>query len=168
MSSRFVTRLCTARVEGADAEALAVAYLAHTHDAHANLKLSERRLKDAADAIRRSGGWDGERAPIADDLEVVPLTPAMKDSYIAYFDDEAFCRQPCVGVVLLPLVSRRYGPARLGGAHRRAESRRSLQNDRARRGERRPRDVRRAHRRLVQRIALDVAGRTAACAGVCG
>jgi ribosomal protein S18 acetylase RimI-like enzyme len=90
---RSVTCLCSARIEGVDGDALADAYVAHTREVHANLPISERRLQDAFHAVRRTGGWDGERAHL-DDVEIVPLRPDMKDAYIAYFDGDAFADNP--------------------------------------------------------------------------
>ena len=92
---RTVTCLCSATIEAGGTDALVDAYLAHTNETHGDLKIPSWRLDEVVEAIRRSGGWDGEREGIAqDDIEIRPLAPAMKDDYIAYFDGPAFADNP--------------------------------------------------------------------------
>lgn len=91
---RTINCLCGARLEADDAEGLVAAFAGHNREAHADLAISEQRLEDAYEAIRRSGGWDGERERLDDDILVRPLTPAMKDAYLSYFDHDAFKDNP--------------------------------------------------------------------------
>ncbi|HYM14216.1 MAG TPA: GNAT family N-acetyltransferase [Dehalococcoidia bacterium] len=90
----LVTCLCGKRVEAHDADALVRAFFAHTDGEHPQIKVSEVRREALAAAIRRSGGWDGERAPLPADVDVRPLTPALKDDYLAFFDADAFPDNP--------------------------------------------------------------------------
>ena len=92
---RYVSCLCGTRVEGADGDALCHAFFAHTDVAHPQIKASEERRRDVADAIRRSGGWSGERVTLAaDEIAVRPLTPSAKDDYLAFFDTDGFADNP--------------------------------------------------------------------------
>jgi len=91
---RCVTCLCGLRVEADDSAALDGAFLAHTDDQHGDLKVPDWRRQELVEAIRRSGGWDGERETIEGPIELRPLTPALKDEYIAYFDGPAFADNP--------------------------------------------------------------------------
>ncbi|MBI5284373.1 MAG: GNAT family N-acetyltransferase [Chloroflexi bacterium] len=90
----LVVCLCGARVEAGDADALVEAYLAHTNSAHPQIKASERRWAEVADAIRRTGGWDGQRVPLDKDVEILPLRPDLKDDYLAFFDGDALSDNP--------------------------------------------------------------------------
>ena len=89
----FINCPCGAKIEGDDGDAIAEAFRVHNDTAHADLPISERRKNDAYDAIRRTGGWDGERAP-ADDVRVRPLTPDLRDAYLRFFDYDAFTDNP--------------------------------------------------------------------------
>ncbi len=91
---RFVACLCGKRIEAADGDALTSAFWSHTDAEHAGIKISEPRRKDLNEALRRTGGWDGEREQIDVPIEVRPLTPALKQQYVAYFDVPAFCDNP--------------------------------------------------------------------------
>ncbi len=91
---RLVNCLCGKRIEAADEGGMAAAFWAHTDGEHAAIKISEARRSELDDALRRSGGWDGERERIDTPIEVRPLTPAMREQYLAYFDGPAFCDNP--------------------------------------------------------------------------
>jgi ribosomal protein S18 acetylase RimI-like enzyme len=90
----LVVCLCGARVEAGDTEALVEAYLAHAGSAHPDIKASERRRAEVVDAIRRTGGWDGQRVQLAEPVEILPLRPGLKDDYLAFFDGDAFADNP--------------------------------------------------------------------------
>jgi ribosomal protein S18 acetylase RimI-like enzyme len=90
----MVTCLCGQRVEADDTEALVAAYRAHNAGQHAQLQVPEERWAELETAIRRSGGWDGQRERIVEPIELRPLTPDLKDEYIAYFDAPAFADNP--------------------------------------------------------------------------
>jgi GNAT superfamily N-acetyltransferase len=89
-----MTCLCGRRIEGADVDALSAAFWSHTDSEHSQIKVSDERRRDVDAALRRSGGWDGERETIDGPIEVRPLTPAMKQEYLTYFDGPAFCDNP--------------------------------------------------------------------------
>jgi ribosomal protein S18 acetylase RimI-like enzyme len=91
---RIVNCLCGKRIESADEAGMAAAFWAHTDGEHANINISDERRKELDDAIRRSGGWDGERERIDGAIDVRPLTPAMRQQYVGYFDGPAFCDNP--------------------------------------------------------------------------
>jgi ribosomal protein S18 acetylase RimI-like enzyme len=91
---RIVNCLCGKRIEAADESAIAAAFWSHTDGEHADIKISDARRTDLNEALGRSGGWDGEREHIDVPIEVRPLTPAMKQQYLAYFDGPAFCDNP--------------------------------------------------------------------------
>lgn len=90
----FLTCLCGATIEGADASALNTAYWSHADEVHGDLKISPARRQNAVDAIMRTGGWDGQRRPLEGPVEIRPLTPAASDDYVSYFDKDAFCDNP--------------------------------------------------------------------------
>lgn len=90
---RVVTCLCGARIEADGADALSDAYWKHTDGVHGDFPISDRRRDDAEAALRRSGGWDGVTAPLGD-VEIRPLTPAAREDYLAFFDNDAFPDNP--------------------------------------------------------------------------
>lgn len=90
----LVVCLCGERVEAESPDALVHAFFAHSDGAHPNIKVSEARRQNTADAIRRTGGWDGQREPITGEIEIRPLTPAARDDYLAFFDGDAFSDNP--------------------------------------------------------------------------
>lgn len=90
----FLSCLCGATVQGADANALSTAYWSHADEAHPDLQLSDRRRQHATAAILRTGGWDGERRELPSALDVRPLTPDACDDYLRYFDTEALRDNP--------------------------------------------------------------------------
>jgi ribosomal protein S18 acetylase RimI-like enzyme len=91
---RLVNCLCGKRIEAADEAGMAAAFWAHTDGEHAQIKISDARRKELDEALRRTGGWDGERETIDGPIDVRPLTPAMREQYLAYFDGPAFCDNP--------------------------------------------------------------------------
>lgn len=90
----LVTCLCGKVIEAPDADAVVRAYFTHVDGEHPQIKLSDSRREALADAIRRSGGWDGARSLLPADVEVRPLTPELKDDYLAFFDTDAFPDNP--------------------------------------------------------------------------
>ena len=90
----LIVCLCGARVEAGDADALVEAYPAHTNGVHPQVKASERKWAEVADAICRTGGWDGQRIPLDQGIEILPLRPGLKDDYLAFFDGDAFSDNP--------------------------------------------------------------------------
>lgn len=90
----FLTCLCGATIEAADAPSLNTAYWSHADQAHGDLKISEARRQNAVDAIMRTGGWDGLRRELDGPVDVRPLTPAACDDYVNYFDADAFPDNP--------------------------------------------------------------------------
>jgi ribosomal protein S18 acetylase RimI-like enzyme len=91
---RYVSCLCGAQVEGADGAALATAFFAHTDAEHPQLKISDERRDEIASIVRRVGGWDGKRVPLAPPPEMRPLTPERVDDYLRYFDGPALADNP--------------------------------------------------------------------------
>jgi GNAT superfamily N-acetyltransferase len=91
---RFITCLCGKRIEGADVDAISATFWSHTETEHSQIKVSPERKADVDAALRRSGGWDGERETIDGPIAVRPLTPAMREQYLRYFDGPAFCNNP--------------------------------------------------------------------------
>jgi GNAT superfamily N-acetyltransferase len=88
-----VACLCRQTFEGADEEALYQALLAHPRAAHAELPLSDGRIRDYVDAsIRLSRPHDR----VADPGPIVmrALTPALLDDYLRFFDEEPFSDRP--------------------------------------------------------------------------
>ena len=90
----FVSCLCGERIEGPDGEALCEAFFSHTDEKHGDIKVSDERRRQLADAIRRTGGWDGRRAKLDPDVEIRRLSPELKDDYMTYFDRDAFPDNP--------------------------------------------------------------------------
>lgn len=90
----FVNCLCGAKLEADDAPALQDEYLRHTREAHSDLNLLQSRVEDGASSILRTGGWDGEREELSGEVEVRPLTPALADDYVQFFDRDAFKDNP--------------------------------------------------------------------------
>ena len=90
----FLTCLCGATIEAADAPSLNTAYWSHADQVHGDLKISDARRQNAVDAIMRTGGWDGQRRRLDAPVDVRPLTPAACDDYVRYFDREAFPDNP--------------------------------------------------------------------------
>ena len=90
----IVVCLCGQRVEAPDGAALEAAFFAHTDSQHPQIKVSDSRREAVADAIRRSGGWDGEQVRLPAEIELRPLTPALKDDYLTFFDADAFPDNP--------------------------------------------------------------------------
>jgi ribosomal protein S18 acetylase RimI-like enzyme len=86
--------LCGERIEAEDAQALSDAYWAHADHKHADLQLSAARRQNATEAVLRTGGWDGQRRDLGDDVVIRPLRPAMRDDYLHYFDTEALADNP--------------------------------------------------------------------------
>ncbi|MEX2246121.1 MAG: GNAT family N-acetyltransferase [Dehalococcoidia bacterium] len=91
---RFVSCLCGTRIEGADGDAIAEAFFAHTDGQHPQVKVSDARRREVEGALRRSGGWDGTRTQLDGDVVVRPLSPELKDDYLAFFDTDAFPDNP--------------------------------------------------------------------------
>jgi GNAT superfamily N-acetyltransferase len=91
---RRVACLCGSRIDADDAYALGAAYASHIDTAHPQIEISQRRRNDAIDAIRRTGGWDGQRLPLEGTVEIVPLRPDLKDDYLRFFDGDAFADNP--------------------------------------------------------------------------
>jgi GNAT superfamily N-acetyltransferase len=90
----IVVCLCGQRVEAPNAAALEAAFFAHTDGEHPEIKVSDARREAVGGAIRRSGGWDGERLDLPSDIELRTLTPELKDDYLAFFDADAFPDNP--------------------------------------------------------------------------
>src|SRR5207245_11614859 len=59
-----------------------------------DISVPDARRQDVADAILRTGGWDGLREKIRGPVDVRPLTPALKGDYLKYFDEPAFADNP--------------------------------------------------------------------------
>lgn len=93
-AGRCVACLCGSRIDAADADSLGVAYISHVDTEHPQIEISQRRRNDALDAIRRTGGWDGQRVPLEGNVEIVPLRPELKDDYLRFFDGDAFADNP--------------------------------------------------------------------------
>jgi ribosomal protein S18 acetylase RimI-like enzyme len=91
---RIVNCLCGQLIEAPGVEELVAAYREHNATQHGNLKIPEARSAQLDAAIRRTGGWDGTREQIGSAVEVWPLTPDLKDAYLAYFDGPALCDNP--------------------------------------------------------------------------
>lgn len=91
---RIANCLCGARIEADDAEALITAYFAHAAELHPEIKLSDARRRNAIDAIRRTGGWDGRTDDVPASVAIEPLTPERAGDYAAYFDGPALCDNP--------------------------------------------------------------------------
>jgi ribosomal protein S18 acetylase RimI-like enzyme len=91
---RVVNCLCGKRIEASDSKALVEVFWAHTEGEHADIVISDTRRKELDEALRRSGGWDGERERLAARIDVRPLTPAMRQQYVDYFEGPAFCDNP--------------------------------------------------------------------------
>jgi len=68
--------------------------MSHVDAEHPQVEISPRRRSDALDAIRRTGGWDGQRLPLDADVEIVRLRPELRDDYLRFFDSEAFADNP--------------------------------------------------------------------------
>jgi GNAT superfamily N-acetyltransferase len=90
----IVNCLCGKAIEAPDADALVSAFFAHTDGEHPEIKVSDVRREAMADSIRRTGGWDGERARLPADIEIRPLTPELKGDYLTFFDADAFPDNP--------------------------------------------------------------------------
>ena len=90
---RFITCLCGKRIEG-DVAQIKAGFWEHTAAEHPQIPVSDARRADVNAAIARSGGWDGERERIDAPINVKPLTPAMREQYLAYFDGPAFADNP--------------------------------------------------------------------------
>ncbi len=91
---RTLNCLCGARVEAGDASSLAEAYIRHTGAEHPQVQLSDDRRAELVDRVRRTGGWDGERRPLPDDVAFRALQPSLADEYLEYFDTDAFRDNP--------------------------------------------------------------------------
>jgi GNAT superfamily N-acetyltransferase len=89
--------LCGKRIDARDTEALVAAFMAHTDLEHGDRPITEERRREVVDAIRRTGGWSGEREHLDSDIEIRPLSPALKDDYLAFFDGEALADNPVWG-----------------------------------------------------------------------
>ena len=90
----LVTCLCGVRIEAAGVDALIAAFRAHGDQAHPQINVSDERWREVASAIRRTGGWDGQRVALRGDVEIRPLSPELRDDYLAYFDRDAFSDNP--------------------------------------------------------------------------
>lgn len=90
----IITCLCGARIEGDGGDALVTVFRDHTDTQHPQIKVSDERRIGVEDAIRRTGGWDGQREQLTGPIVVRPLTPSLKQEYLSYFDGPAFADNP--------------------------------------------------------------------------
>ena len=89
-----VTCLCGTCIAGDGGDALVAAFRDHTRTQHPQINVSDERRRDVEDAIRRNGGWDGQREQLTGPIVVRPLTPSLKEEYLSYFDGPAFADNP--------------------------------------------------------------------------
>jgi GNAT superfamily N-acetyltransferase len=89
--------LCGERIEADGPQALNDAYWSHADEKHADLRISDTRRANATEAVFRTGGWDGQRRELGDDVEIRPLAPALKEDYLRYFDGNALADNPAWG-----------------------------------------------------------------------
>jgi GNAT superfamily N-acetyltransferase len=86
--------LCGKRIEETGVDELEQAFMLHTAQDHADLKIPPARLAELALSIRRTGGWDGRGVALEDDVEFRPLSPETKEAYLTFFDGEALADNP--------------------------------------------------------------------------
>src|SRR3712207_716032 len=85
--------LCGEELTGADDEALFQTARRHVDTAHADLNLSDERVRDWL-AARLRPAWDGTHVTLTAPPEVRPLTPERLADFLAYFDQDAFMDNP--------------------------------------------------------------------------
>ncbi|MHB8575176.1 MAG: GNAT family N-acetyltransferase, partial [Dehalococcoidia bacterium] len=85
--------VCGLAVEGEEEESLFQAMLAHTRAAHADLSLSDAKVRDFVQAdIRLSHPWQPVTSP--GPIAVKALTPELLTDYLRFFDEEPFSDRP--------------------------------------------------------------------------
>jgi GNAT superfamily N-acetyltransferase len=85
--------LCGEELSGTDDDALFLATRRHLDAAHADLGLSDARVRDWLAAQARPG-WDGTHVTLTAPPEVRPLTPERLADFLAFFDRDAFQDNP--------------------------------------------------------------------------
>jgi len=85
--------LCGVTAQGEDEAGVFAPMRAHVDEAHAELGLSDRHVRDYIAAAVRSGG-PKPRLERVGTVEVRPLTPERLEDYLRFFDRDAFADNP--------------------------------------------------------------------------
>jgi GNAT superfamily N-acetyltransferase len=86
--------LCGYRYEWSVGEDVFALLKAHNDSAHADLNIPDAALRELAEAHARMTPWDGATKTLAEAPHVRPLTPALADDFLRFFDSEAFADNP--------------------------------------------------------------------------
>jgi GNAT superfamily N-acetyltransferase len=89
--------VCGHRYDWSDGDELFPLLRAHNDAAHADLNLPDTALRQLAEAHARMNPWDGTITPLDGAPEIRPLTPALADDFLRYFDRDAFADNPIWG-----------------------------------------------------------------------
>lgn len=93
MPTRIIHCPCGARIESQDDGTLAATIRAHNQSAHPKFDLNDAQMAKIVEATMRSAPWDGTTA-VAENVEVVALTPDRAGAFLAFFDRDAFSDNP--------------------------------------------------------------------------
>jgi GNAT superfamily N-acetyltransferase len=86
--------VCGHRYEWAEDDDLLTLLKAHNAAAHAELNIPDEALQQLAEAHARMTPWDGTVTPLSREPDIRPLTPALADDYLRFFDRDGFTDNP--------------------------------------------------------------------------
>lgn len=89
-----VTCVCGERQEAVDFDELFRVVRRHSDEAHADLKITDDRIRTVLDAVQRATPWDGRPVTLEGPPAICPLTAARADDYARFFDHDAFMDNP--------------------------------------------------------------------------
>jgi GNAT superfamily N-acetyltransferase len=91
---RAMNCVCGYRYEFSDNDDVFAHLKAHNDAVHGDLSIGDDELRQVAAAYARMTPWDGTATPLSDDAEIRPLTPALADDWLRFFDEDGFADNP--------------------------------------------------------------------------
>ena len=86
--------ICGARLTGADEGELFAALHQHNAELHPEQGVTDALIRSWIDARSRMTPWDGKRVDLAEQPQIVPLTPERAQDMLTFFDRDAFMDNP--------------------------------------------------------------------------
>jgi GNAT superfamily N-acetyltransferase len=86
--------VCGHRYNWGEGEDLFALLKQHNDAVHAELKIPDAALRQVAEAHARMTPWDGTITPLSGEPDIRPLTPALADDYLRFFDKDGFSDNP--------------------------------------------------------------------------